>query len=596
MDGSINSGFSEYRSEKRADDKEKKNKTPQRDMIIETVITNGAEFWRDPDGTAYVTLPREGRMERYRVRSGAFRSVIRALYAERNLRQTDEGLLLPGSISDKAMAEALPALEAMVLRADTTTREPGLRSIKIGNTVWIDLGTPDWSLIKVTKEGWEIVPVADVPLIRAEAMRPLPMPDRAAAQGAMKHLRSLLNLSDERTDDFILVASWLLAALWPTGPYPVLGVDGEQGSGKTTLSRLLRNIVDPNKAPLRAPPRKEDDLIVAANAGRVIAVDNVSVIDSDMADVICRLATGAGLSKRRLYTDDEEHIIHVCRPVLLNGITSLMARGDLADRSIVVTLPRIPDDRRLTEAEIEREFEDAAPGILAALLDGMVSALSADDCGDRKRRGDLPRMADFANLAMNAAPAFGWRPDVVLEAIKRNRHAANIAVVEADPLANALHLVLDQHGSARPEGDRWEGTASELLEKANLLISDSVRRDRSWPKDATRLSGGLRRLAPALRRCGVDIQLPDGGGRRGRQLVIQRSQRSQRSPQENAEETPSAGSGTSVPEDLDQRSENGCNVPQRSVIPLKTNDTEPWNAGNADSPDIALGEDAELTL
>ena len=115
---------------------------------------------------------------------------------------------------------------------------------------------------------------------------------------ALEDLRRLLNLGADQNEDFILIVCWMLGALWPSGPYPILAIDGEQGSGKSTLSRLLRGLVDPNKAQLRAPPRTEGDLIVAANAGRIVALDNVSFIDADMADVICRLATGAGLSKR----------------------------------------------------------------------------------------------------------------------------------------------------------------------------------------------------------------------------------------------------------------------------------------------------------
>jgi hypothetical protein len=61
----------------------------------------------------------------------------------------------------------------------------------------------------------------------------------------------------EADDAFRLLASWLVMTLHPSGPYPILQVYGEQGSGKSFFQRLLRDCVDPNTAPLRSQPRDE---------------------------------------------------------------------------------------------------------------------------------------------------------------------------------------------------------------------------------------------------------------------------------------------------------------------------------------------------
>ena len=512
------------------------------------MLATGATFWKDPDGVAYVTIPRGGRTERYRVRSAAFRSVVRAIYAEACPRITDDGEARPGSIADKAMTEALPSLEAMVLRPGTETRVPGLRSILAddGRTLWVDLGRDDWALVRVTRDGWEIVPGADVPLVRADAVRALPIPSRNDAAGALAELQRLLNLRPDQRDEFCLLVSWLVACLWPCGPYPILAIDGEQGSGKSTASRMLRKLVDPNKSPLRAPPKTEADLIVAAAAGRIVAIDNVSHLDPDMADTLCRLSTGAGLSRRRLYTDDDEHLVEVCRPVLLNGINSVLSRGDIADRALVIGLPRIPDERRVQEADLQRDFDKAAPGILAALLNALSEALHYDTGLERLA---LPRMADFAALACRASRGLGWGPEAVLGAMERNRHAAVEAVVDSDPMSDALRDVLKREGVEGLDGEgEWRGTASALLPLLTAAVSDDVRRERSWPKDATRLSGRLRRLAPALHRIGLEVTLPETGGRAGREIVIrQRSERSQRSTQSGTRGNGNAEYGASVP-------------------------------------------------
>ena len=127
--------------------------------------------------------------------------------------------------------------------------------------------------------------------------------------------------------------------------------------------------------------------------------------------------------------------------MLLNGIPSLLARGDLADRAIAITLPAIPDSNRKPEAEVWAEFKSAAPGILALLLDGLVLALRDAPSLSLPR---LPRMADFTRIACAAAPAFGWTAEEMLAALEENRAGAVAAVIEADPVAMAVQAIAEE--------------------------------------------------------------------------------------------------------------------------------------------------------
>ena len=80
-----------------------------------------------------------------------------------------------------------------------------------------------------------------------------------------------------------------VAALRSSGPYPLLAISGEQGSAKTVLSKLLRALVDPNVAPVRALPREERELMIAANNGHLLAFDNLSGLPAWLSDALCRL-------------------------------------------------------------------------------------------------------------------------------------------------------------------------------------------------------------------------------------------------------------------------------------------------------------------
>jgi hypothetical protein len=288
----------------------------------------------------------------------------------------------------------------------------------------------------------------------------------------------------------------------------VLALDGEQGAAKSTTCRNLRKLVDPNKSDLRSPPRNEDDMLIAAISSRVIAWDNISFIDGERADSICRLATGGGFGKRKNYADLDEVIISVMRPILLNGIPSLLARGDLADRAIAITLPTIPDAERRTDSDMEDDFAAAAPSILALLLDGISMALRR--LPGLKTR-DLPRMADFARLAIAAAPAFGWTEAQIVAALASNRAAATGAVLDNDQVAVAVQALAVKQPT-------WTGNATALLEALVRTSPPDTPRERGWPRTANSLGQKLRRLAPALRRAGVIISL-DRTGKDGQRII-----------------------------------------------------------------------------
>ena len=202
-------------------------------------------------------------------------------------------------------------------------------------------------------------------------MKPLPLP---VTGGSIETLQSFLNVRSDA--DFVLAVSWVLTGLRNQGPYPLLVLGGEQGSAKSTFSAILRALLDPNTAPLRALPRNERDLFIAANNGHVLAFDNLSRLPDGISDTLCRLSTGGGFATRQLRTDQDEVLFDAARPVLLNGIESIVTRPDLADRALFLELEPIPEERRRPEAELWAAFEAERPRILGVLLDAVAKGLA----------------------------------------------------------------------------------------------------------------------------------------------------------------------------------------------------------------------------
>jgi hypothetical protein len=307
--------------------------------------------------------------------------------------------------------------------------------------------------------------------------------------------------------DWPLLLSWLIGALRPAGPYAILKMLGEQGAAKTTLARVLRGLVDPNTCPTRGAPRGERDLRIAAENGWIAAFDNLSYVDPELSDALCRLSSGGGFGVRSHYENAEETVFSAQRPVLLNGIEDIGTRSDLLDRALVIELPRISDKDRLPEKAFNREFEAARPRLLGALLDAVAAALKNLPAVEQSDTV-WPRMADFTQWAIAAEGALGLKPGEFLKAYADSRQTANEAALESSPVVTALLAMLKRNNG------NFEGTATELLNE--LGIGEDTRA-KGWPKTPRVLSGMLDRIAPNLRQSGITVEkLRSGNGKHWR--------------------------------------------------------------------------------
>ena len=398
--------------------------------------------------------------------------------------------------SPAALNAALNVLEAQA-QFDGPVRKVSVRIAEQDGLIYLDLADEFWRCVEIGANGWRIAEDPPVRFRRSAGMQPLPLPLRG---GSVESLAPFLNLASE--NDLVLVVAWLLGALRAGGPFPVLAIAGEQGSAKTVLSKLLRALIDPSVAPVRALPRDERELFIAASNGHVLAFDNLSGLPPWLSDTLCRLTSGGAFSTRRLFTDQDEILFAAARSIILNGIEEVITRPDLADRAILLMLAPIAERQRRPETALWREFELARPHILGALLDAAAHGLQMLP-HVRLRR--LPRMADFALWAAACESAF--RPVGTLEiAYYNNRRDATENIVDADPVAARVRDLMADRA-------QWTGSASDLLQAGINVAGNSIVWNRSgWPKNPRALAGRLRRAQTFLRTLGIDIVF----GREGR--------------------------------------------------------------------------------
>jgi hypothetical protein len=523
-------------------------KKPVAKILIELALGLGS-LWHDSTGAGWVDFYVEGNQQTARIRSKRFRDFLAQVLWEREER----------SINSEGWSEAVGTLEGLA-RFKGPEREAFLRVGTHNGDIYIDLGTEDWQVIRVSPNGWDIIPYAECPIrfYRADCQLPFPIPTRG---GSLEDLWRLLNV---READRPLVLGWLLSTLTPDGSKPILVFSGEKGSGKSSAATLLKRLTDPTKVS-KASGVGDARTVASAAVGRwVLSYDNLTHLSPEQQDLLCCVSTGAGYSHRTLYSDLDETFLEFRRPQLLTGIDLVPTRSDLLDRCLIVRLERISEEDRLTEEELETLTLSLLPGIYGALLDLLVTALQNLPTTKPAR---LPRMADFARLGLAAKiPNF-------METYASNIEVGSQAAVEASPLAAGILSLLDAHNGY------WQGTSTELIQRLQELDPTS----REFQKLSARAVG--KKLASSLKGdlAAVGVAVDQEKGNRGqRSLTLRKVSQEQRvASQPTQTPTPS----------LDKEEEQSPPIALPSVTPEKNNGaavpSTPSSASAPVKPEVA---------
>jgi hypothetical protein len=467
------------------------NKRDSQAKTMVSLATAAASFFHTPEGDAYASINENGVQKNIRVASDeAGMWLTRLIYNASGIAPYPS-----------ALGTAIRTLEAKA-KFDGHQSEVHLRYAARGGCIYIDLANERWEQLEISPEGRRILSPENSPVKfrREKGMKDMGYP---AENGTLEPLKAFLNLESE--SDFQLVVGWLIGAMNPHGPFPIMTLNGEQGSSKSTTARLLKDLTDPASIDLVALPKNEMDLFISASRTWTLPYDNLSKLSPELSDAFCRLTTGGGFRKRTLFKDQGETFFTSARPVIMNGITDFITRQDLADRAIIINLAPIPKDRRIPEKYFLEQWAEAKPFVFGALCDALSTSLR--NIG-RIRLPEYPRMADFVQLVAAAEPALPWEMGEFFEAYRKNREKVIDIALEADETATAVVALIEQS-----EDGEWTGKATELKAVLDTIVEDRVRRLKSWPKQANALSGRLNRCATYLRSKGIEIERGKTGDR-----------------------------------------------------------------------------------
>ena len=352
-------------------------------------------------------------------------------------------------------------------------------------------------VVRVGPGGWTFEGTPPVLFRHYVNLKALPDPE---AGGSLDVLDGLVNLKSER--DRRLFKAYLVTLPLGHVGRPIFNASGAMGSGKTTIQRLIKRLLDPT-APetVRFDPR---DFLQKAMHAYIVMLDNQNTIPEWAADTLCRLVTGEADSKRRLYTDDEDFIIELRRVVLLNGINVPTDRGDVLDRSLVVELERIPDGERKTEEQIWELFARAHPRLLGALFDTLSKAIALKPSMKLSRR---PRLADWGEYAASVYEIMGWGAETFLNDWDEVVKVQNQATLDGSPVAQAIIKFMQDR-------EEYNATSSKMHSKLKVVAAQlgvDIDRDKAWPKSARWLWRRIKEVLPLLVAAGIEAGRAEAG-------------------------------------------------------------------------------------
>jgi phage/plasmid primase-like uncharacterized protein len=461
------------------DDEDKKNKPTQAEKLLKLI--ERIDLFCDKQSIAYVTFNNQGHYETWAVTSSRFQDWLSARYWQEYHKVPNKS----------ALQDALNVISGKA-RFDNNIQSVYTRIANKDDVIYIDLANEDWEIIEVTPNGWNIVKDSPIKFKRTKNMLPLPIPEKG---GDITGIWEFLNIPVQSQK---LILAFLLECFRPNTPFVILILHGLQGSAKSITQKLLRSFIDPSACNLRSAPKKSEDLLIAAANNWLVSIDNVSHLSANEQDDLCRLATGGGYGTRTLFTTDDETLIDIKRPVIMNGVDNFITAQDLIDRCIIVELPIITNNTRRTEAEIYKEFNQQYPMFFNALLDLLTATLKELP---KVNLPSKPRMADFATLGTALERSQNWESGSFLNEYETNLKDNVLAAMEHSPVMLAIIKFMQLRQC-------YEGTYAELYGILNEYKPAMC----GWPQSSKGLASQIKRHIYALRL--VDLIVKFSGRRK----------------------------------------------------------------------------------
>lgn len=240
--------------------------------------------------------------------------------------------------------------------------------------------------IVINSKGWKLKNKSKYIFLKRIEMKEQVIPVKG---GNLKELLApFINMSE---DNFILFLIYLVQCFFYKSNHFVAIISSGQGSGKSTLTKLIQLLVDPSLAEKTLLPSSVEELKNHLATNLLVAFDNTRKLSDDFSDILCAATTETTVTKRKLFTDIDMMILKLKNIIILNGIDIVPKKTDLLERSLLFELEKITPDRRMTDKKFWSNFKEKRAEILGAIFDTISKALAIKETLDLK---ETHRMSD----------------------------------------------------------------------------------------------------------------------------------------------------------------------------------------------------------
>jgi hypothetical protein len=411
-------------------DKEKeKDDRSVAEVIVDLATENSSLFFKDQYDMPWVRVHIEDHYELIRIIGNKFKRYIGKLYYDSEER-------VPNAEAINGAASVLQAKAEY----DGETIPLSLRVAwdKDSDGIIYDLTNKKWQCVKITKEGWQIVNETPVLLFMRYSQTPQVEPSRQYEPDILDKFLQLVNL--KREENKILLVVYMATLFIPEIQHVVLQLHGEQGGAKSMLETFIKELVDPARPKLLSVHKDRMEFIQQIAHNHLVFYDNLDHIPGWLPDEVCRGVTGAGSSKRVLYSDDEDFVYDYRRCFGFNGINPVLTKPDVLDRSITIEQDRIDPKYRVQEKLMMSKFYELRLLLLGYIFDILVKALQIYPT---LKLGSLPRMGDSALWGEAISRAMGYRELEFINIYDENKERQNIEIIENSPLGQVIARFLN---------------------------------------------------------------------------------------------------------------------------------------------------------
>lgn len=444
---------------------------------------NNYSFFHNANKQNFVVLPTNNISRIYDIKSLEFAEYI-------NIFLLDNFGIVASSAVLNDTKNALLAHASRSEEIDTY-----LRCANYNNNIYYDLCNNNLEVIEISKDGYKVV--TDIPIffekspIEREQLTP-------SGNGNISTLIQYLNLEE---NDLLLFIVTLISCFIPNIPHPIFMIHGQMGSGKSTLCKIIKELLDPAAANIRPLKKSEEDFRHNIMFEYFIPFDNLSSLTLDTSDALCRLITGETQIDRELYTNTGTLVYSMQKVLAINGINDVANSPDLLDRGIIFVLPTINTEKRKLLVDFENNFRKDKVEILGGIFDILSKAIKIYEKTDKLDH--LPRMADFAQWGYCIAEAYNNSGKKFLEQYQQHLNSQITLLANNNIVVTTLVRFVECYTAKEItiKSQVLYHILNELVEKEGLFDI----RNKGWSKDAGGLVKQINRCKPLLKEKGIDI-------------------------------------------------------------------------------------------